>query len=616
MPVISGVLKDGAGQPVTDCTIQLRAMNTTSTVIVTTTASVGTNAGAYSFDAQAGRYEVILSIPGRQPQKVGVIDVYSDSKDGTLNDFLTAQSGDYLTPDVMKRFEALTKKAEDAANQASQSAGGMEQIRNDAQAARDAAVTAGEGAKTAGREAEQSKNDALNAANIAAQSEQNAGDSAGAAETAKQNAEQSATQASASAASAARSATAAETSAQNADASKTAAAQSAKDAARHADEAKQAASTAAADAVKSAVPAAAQQIRSEIQGDVTRAEQSASAAATSEANAATSAQQSTEALKAAQEIAKTPGPQGKKGDPGPQGIPGSPGKDGDPGQPGKDGQSAYEFWVSQQPAGSDTSEAAYMAYQKGTPGPKGDPGPKGNPGAKGDPGPKGDPGADGKSAYDIWAEQQPAGSDTSMSAYMTFQEGKVGTDNVKKTDIPAYLTREKLEPGADLDLLIGDDKEGIYPIDNIIPVNTPASISDTPLRGSLQVRNLGDIFLQELAAIDYGIWIRFCQTGAPGNWQLITATTAVADSTGTGYQVGDYILGMITDNDNSLIYSDGTIAPVYIVTPMDGREEPLSGAWKVMGKYCVLNSSSYTSSYTSSRPVALTLDPILFKRIA
>ncbi|EBQ9480566.1 hypothetical protein DL079_27355, partial [Salmonella enterica subsp. enterica serovar Kokomlemle] len=25
MPIISGVLKDGAGQPVTDCTIQLRA---------------------------------------------------------------------------------------------------------------------------------------------------------------------------------------------------------------------------------------------------------------------------------------------------------------------------------------------------------------------------------------------------------------------------------------------------------------------------------------------------------------------------------------------------------------------------------------------------------------
>ncbi|EBA1658064.1 carboxypeptidase regulatory-like domain-containing protein, partial [Salmonella enterica] len=89
---------------------------------------------------------------------------------------------------------------------------------------------------------------------------------------------------------------------------------------------------------------------------------------------------------------------------------------------GKPGASAYEFWVSQQPPDSDTSEAAYLAFQKGR------------------------PGADGKSAYEIWTEQQPAGSDTSMTAYMKFQEGKTaasGTDDVKKTDIPAYLTREK-----------------------------------------------------------------------------------------------------------------------------------------------------------------------------
>ncbi|HAK3332605.1 TPA: hypothetical protein H2A59_003109 [Salmonella enterica] len=452
MPIISGVLKDGAGQPVTDCTIQLRAMNTTSAVIITTTASVGTNAGTYSFNAQAGRYEVILATPGRQPQKVGVIDVYSDSPDGTLNDFLTSQRGDYLTPDVMKRFEALTKKAEDAASQASQSAGGMEQMRKDAQDARDAAVTAGEGAKTAGREAEQSKNDAVNAANSAAQSEQNARASAGEAETAKQNTEQSAKQASTSAASAAQSATVAETSAQNAGASETAAAQSATESANSATRAEQAARTAAADAVAQAVPEAARQIRTEIQAEVTRAENSASAAATSEANAATSAQQSAEALKAAQEIAKTPGP---KGDPGAPGAPGAPGKDGVPGQ-------------------------------------------------------KGDPGAPGKSAYEIWAEQQPAGSDTSMTAYMKFQEGKTtasGAGDVKKTDIPAFLTREKLEGGADLDLLAGDDKEGIYPFEqNTSLINAPET---GWYGGSIQVRKIADgAFVQDLTTTNGDKWTR------------------------------------------------------------------------------------------------------------
>ncbi|EBQ9480309.1 collagen-like protein, partial [Salmonella enterica subsp. enterica serovar Kokomlemle] len=237
-----------------------------------------------------------------------------------------------------------------------------------------------------------------------------------------------------------------------------------------------------------------------------------------------------------------------------------------------------------------------------------DPGPKGDPGEKGDQGPKGDPGADGKSAYEIWTEQQPAGSDTSMAAYMKFQEGKTaasGTDDVKKNDIPAYLTREKLEYGADLDLLIGDDKEGIYPLDNTIPENTPASISGNPLSGSLQVRNLGDIFLQELTTSGHGIWIRFCQTGSPGDWQLITVT---GDPTVTGYQPGDYILGWINGDDNSLIYSDGTIASGYILTSASFQEEPLSGTWKVMGKRCI--------SYPSSGSAHLTLDPILFKRIA
>ncbi|EAM6080675.1 hypothetical protein CDJ04_07145 [Salmonella enterica] len=211
----------------------------------------------------------------------------------------------------------------------------------------------------------------------------------------------------------------------------------------------------------------------------------------------------------------------------------------------------------------------------------------------------------GKSAYEIWVEQQPAGSDTSMSAYMTFQEGKGGAGDVKKTDIPAYLTREKLEYGADLDLLIGDDKEGIYPLDNTIPENTPTSISGNPLSGSLQVRNLGDIFLQELTTSGHGIWIRFCQTGSPGDWQLITVTE---DSTVTGYQPGDYILGWINGDDNSLIYSDGTIASGYILTSASFQEEPLSGTWKVMGKRCI--------SYPSSGSAHLTLDPILFKRIA
>ncbi|EGU4504046.1 collagen-like protein, partial [Salmonella enterica] len=139
-------------------------------------------------------------------------------------------------------------------------------------------------------------------------------------------------------------------------------------------DAQKAAGTAASDAVKSAVPAAAQQIRTEIREDVTRAEQSATAAAGSATAAAASEQQAAQALKEAQEIAKTPGPKGDKGEPGPQGIPGAPGKDGEPGRPGKDGTpgtpglSAYEIWKSQQKDGADTSMDTYLKYQKGAAG--------------------------------------------------------------------------------------------------------------------------------------------------------------------------------------------------------------------------------------------------------
>lgn len=93
-------------------------MNTTSAVIITTTARVGVNAGEYRIDAQPARYEVALAIEGFRPQKVGIIDVYADSPEGSLNDFLTTVNGDYLMPDVMNQFTLLAQQAREAADQA------------------------------------------------------------------------------------------------------------------------------------------------------------------------------------------------------------------------------------------------------------------------------------------------------------------------------------------------------------------------------------------------------------------------------------------------------------------------------------------------------------------
>ncbi|PVK26639.1 hypothetical protein C4832_26760, partial [Salmonella enterica subsp. enterica serovar Give] len=74
--------------------------------------------GEYRIEAQPGRYEVTLSVETWPPRRVGTIDVYADSPDGTLNDFLTAVTGDYLMPDVMKQFEVLTEQAQQALKQA------------------------------------------------------------------------------------------------------------------------------------------------------------------------------------------------------------------------------------------------------------------------------------------------------------------------------------------------------------------------------------------------------------------------------------------------------------------------------------------------------------------
>lgn len=100
MPVlISGVLKDGTGTPVQNCTIQLKACRTSTTVVVNTVASENPDdAGRYSMDVEQGQYTVTLLVEGYPPSHAGVITVYDDSKPGTLNDFLGAMTEDDVRP--------------------------------------------------------------------------------------------------------------------------------------------------------------------------------------------------------------------------------------------------------------------------------------------------------------------------------------------------------------------------------------------------------------------------------------------------------------------------------------------------------------------------------------
>ncbi|EEG5347578.1 phage tail protein, partial [Salmonella enterica] len=194
MPVlISGVLKDGTGTPVQNCTIQLKACRTSTTVVVNTVASENPDdAGRYSMDVEQGQYTVTLLVDGYPPSHAGVITVYDDSKPGTLNDFLGAMTEDDVRPEALRRFEAMV---EEVARQASEAS------RN--------ATAAGQASEQAQTSAGQASENATAAVNAAGAAEVNA---AGAAEA-------SATQAASSAASAESSAGTATTKAGKASAS-------------------------------------------------------------------------------------------------------------------------------------------------------------------------------------------------------------------------------------------------------------------------------------------------------------------------------------------------------------------------------------------------------------
>ncbi|NAI30418.1 Ail/Lom family outer membrane beta-barrel protein [Escherichia coli] len=108
---ISGVLKDGAGKPIQNCTIQLKAKRNSTTVLVNTVASENPDeAGRYSMDVEYGQYSVTLLVEGFPPSHAGTITVYEGSRPGTLNDFLGAMTEDDVRPEALRRFELMVNE--------------------------------------------------------------------------------------------------------------------------------------------------------------------------------------------------------------------------------------------------------------------------------------------------------------------------------------------------------------------------------------------------------------------------------------------------------------------------------------------------------------------------
>ncbi|ECY1830416.1 phage tail protein [Salmonella enterica] len=306
MPVlISGVLKDGAGTPVQNCTIQLKACRTSTTVVVNTVASENPDdAGRYSMDVEQGQYAVTLLVEGYPPSHAGVITVYDDSKPGTLNDFLGAMTEDDVRPEALRRFEAMVeevaRQASEALRNATAAGQASEQAQTSAGQAAESATTAGSAAGAAEASATQAASSAASAESSAVTATTKAGEasvsaesadtartavaaSAAAAKTSEANADVSRTAAGDSAAAAAASATAAQASAERAGASETAAKTSETQAASSAGDAG-ASATAAAASKKAAAASAAEAKTSE-----TNAATSANTAAASATAASSSA---------------------------------------------------------------------------------------------------------------------------------------------------------------------------------------------------------------------------------------------------------------------------------------------------------------------------------------
>ncbi|ESD91663.1 prophage tail fiber [Escherichia coli 908616] len=172
---ISGVLKDGAGKPIQNCTIQLKAKRNSTTVVVNTVASENPDeAGRYSMDVEHGQYSVTLLVEGFPPSHAGTITVYEDSKPGTLNDFLGAATEDDVCPEALYRFEKMVEEAARNAEAASQSAAAAKKSETAAASSRNAAKTSETNAGNSAKAAASSKTAAQNAATAAERSETNA----------------------------------------------------------------------------------------------------------------------------------------------------------------------------------------------------------------------------------------------------------------------------------------------------------------------------------------------------------------------------------------------------------------------------------------------------------
>ncbi|OTP93741.1 prophage tail fiber N-terminal domain-containing protein, partial [Gilliamella apicola] len=123
MAIISGILQDGLGNPING-SLTLRARRTTANVIEDTEVKFTTENGEYFLNLLPCEYDVFLAADGYSKKPLGIITVYQDSPDGTLNEYVITPSGSELTPEILKQVLEARDEAKKSAEEARESSSG------------------------------------------------------------------------------------------------------------------------------------------------------------------------------------------------------------------------------------------------------------------------------------------------------------------------------------------------------------------------------------------------------------------------------------------------------------------------------------------------------------
>ncbi|GDO93201.1 phage tail component [Escherichia coli] len=127
MPQLKGIIKSPTGEPSGGTTITLTSLHNQEGVLKGVFSHITTENGEYDFPILPGVYRVRLTNSAQRLSEIGIIRVYEDSEDGSLNDFLGKTNID-LRPESLKKFEELARQAKQSAEDAGKHAADAEFI--------------------------------------------------------------------------------------------------------------------------------------------------------------------------------------------------------------------------------------------------------------------------------------------------------------------------------------------------------------------------------------------------------------------------------------------------------------------------------------------------------